>query len=57
VLGIGLVNYSYKFSVAIILTPLLYLAHNTIDKYLGPGLATELKLKAMNSEKVKESGE
>lgn len=57
VLGIGLVNYSYKFSVAIILTPLLYLAHNTIDKYLGPGLATELKLKAMNSEKVKETGE
>jgi uncharacterized integral membrane protein (TIGR00697 family) len=31
----GFNNYVYKFVVAIVLTPLIYLAHNLIDKYLG----------------------
>ncbi len=35
VLAIGLVNYMYKFFIAVVLTPLLYIAHNIIDKYLG----------------------
>jgi len=35
VLAIGCVNYIYKFGVAVILTPLLYLAHYIIDGYLG----------------------
>jgi uncharacterized integral membrane protein (TIGR00697 family) len=34
-LSIGIINYIYKFSVALILTPLLYLAHHFIDSYLG----------------------
>jgi len=46
VLAIGTVNYIYKFAVAIILTPLIYLAHSIIDKYLGSELAEELKVKA-----------
>jgi uncharacterized integral membrane protein (TIGR00697 family) len=35
VLTTGTNNYIYKFAVAILLTPLIYLAHNIIDKYLG----------------------
>ena len=35
VLAIGIVNYAYKFVVAIALTPVLYWAHNLIDLYLG----------------------
>lgn len=35
VIAVGIINYIYKFVVAIVLTPLLYLAHNIIDKYLG----------------------
>lgn len=41
-------NYIYKFAVAIVLTPLIYLIHNWIEKYLGHNLAKEMKLAAMN---------
>jgi uncharacterized integral membrane protein (TIGR00697 family) len=47
VLAIGLVSYSYKFTMAILLTPVIYGAHYLIDSYLGEELATELKLKAI----------
>ncbi len=42
VLAICTVNYIYKFSVAILLTPLLYIIHNAIDKYLGKELTTQM---------------
>jgi hypothetical protein len=42
VAAIGLVNYTYKFLVAIIMTPLLYLIHSIIDRYLGKELAHSL---------------
>jgi uncharacterized integral membrane protein (TIGR00697 family) len=42
VLAIGLMNYIYKFSVAILITPLLYVLHAAIDKYLGKELAEEM---------------
>lgn len=35
VLSVGVINYIYKFVVAILLTPLIYLAHYLIDRYLG----------------------
>lgn len=35
VFAVGLMNYFYKFVVAIVLTPLIYLAHAIIDRYLG----------------------
>jgi uncharacterized integral membrane protein (TIGR00697 family) len=35
ILALGVVNYIYKFVVAIISTPLIYVAHNFIEKYLG----------------------
>ncbi len=35
IIAIGITNYIYKFSIAIILTPLIYLGHYLIDRYLG----------------------
>ncbi len=32
--SVGVLNYTYKFMVAILLTPLLYIAHYFIDRYL-----------------------
>ena len=46
VIQIGVVNYIFKFTVAVVLTPLLYLIHNLIDSYLGKDLAADLKIKA-----------
>lgn len=46
ILAVGMVNYIYKFFVAILLTPIIYLVHNVIDQYLGPA-AAEMKAAAM----------
>lgn len=35
IISVGIINYIYKFVVAIVLTPLLYIAHYFIDGYLG----------------------
>lgn len=48
VIGVCIVNYIYKFTVAILLTPVIYLVHNRIEKYLGKDLAKEMKAAAMN---------
>jgi len=40
--AVGIINYIYKFSVAIILTPLLYLGHDIIDRYLGKEAAEKM---------------
>ena len=39
-------NYIYKFVVAIVLTPLIYLAHYLIEKYLGKDLAEKMAKEA-----------
>ena len=46
VLAIGTVNYIYKFIIAIVLTPVIYIAHHMIDNYLGEDLANQLKTEA-----------
>ena len=46
VLAIGVVNYMYKFTVAVLLTPLLYLLHQAIDAYLGKELAQQMTTEA-----------
>ncbi len=51
VISVGIINYIYKFSVAILLTPAVYLAHYLIDRYLGEKLAKALKEKAMEDSK------
>lgn len=42
VLAVGTTNYIYKFLIAIALTPLLYVAHYFIDRYLGKETAEDL---------------
>jgi queuosine precursor transporter len=42
IIAIGITNYIYKFAVAIILTPLVYLGHSFIDKYLGKDNANRM---------------
>ena len=46
ILAIGFTNYIYKFSAAILLTPLIYLGHYGIDKYLGKENAEKLSEEA-----------
>ncbi len=50
VLAICLINYTYKFSMAIILTPLIYFINNRIENYLGHETAMKMKLIAMGKE-------
>jgi uncharacterized integral membrane protein (TIGR00697 family) len=42
VAAIGLVNYTYKFIIALLMTPVLYLVHAVIDWFLGKELANRL---------------
>lgn len=42
-LAVGTVNYIYKFVVAVLLTPVIYLAHALIDKYLGAELSLQIR--------------
>jgi uncharacterized integral membrane protein (TIGR00697 family) len=42
-LAIGSVNYIYKFIMAVVLTPVIWLAHVLIDSYLGEEDAEALK--------------
>ena len=44
---VGFDNYTFKFFVAIIITPLIYLAHYLIDSYLGNDLADKAKEQAL----------
>ncbi|NCU04766.1 MAG: queuosine precursor transporter [Chitinophagaceae bacterium] len=46
-LAVGVVNYIYKFIVAIVLTPVIYLIHGIIERYLGHEKAAEMKQAAM----------
>jgi uncharacterized integral membrane protein (TIGR00697 family) len=47
ILAIGLMNYIYKFSVAILLTPLIYLVEGRIERYVGHETAHKMKQAAM----------
>ena len=51
VAAIANVNYIYKFCMAIALTPVIYLAHYIIDRYLGKELAHKLKSEAAGLDK------
>jgi uncharacterized integral membrane protein (TIGR00697 family) len=50
ILAIGIMNYTYKFLVAVILTPTLYIIEARIEKYVGPDVAKKMKLAAMGKE-------
>ncbi|MBK8353502.1 MAG: queuosine precursor transporter [Saprospirales bacterium] len=47
VMSICIGNYIYKFIVAVVLTPVIYIVHNWIEKYLGHDLAKEMKTAAL----------
>lgn len=47
ILAIGMMNYIYKFTIAIVLTPLIYLIEGRIEKYVGHETAKKMKQAAM----------
>jgi len=46
IIAIGITNYIYKFIVAVALTPVIYLGHSWIDKYLGKANAEKISEEA-----------
>ena len=50
ILAFGMMNYMYKFTVAIILTPLIYFVEKRIENYVGHDVAHEMKQTAMGIE-------
>jgi queuosine precursor transporter len=47
VLAVGVVNYTYKFTVAVVLTPLIYFLESLIEKYLGKEVTATMKAAAV----------
>jgi len=47
ILAVGLMNYIYKFTMAIVLTPVIYLVEKRIEKYVGHDTAKKMKRAAM----------
>lgn len=43
ILGIGIMNYIYKFTMALLLTPVIIWAEKRIEKYVGPETARRMK--------------
>ncbi|CAN5820281.1 queuosine precursor transporter [soil metagenome] len=50
ILAIGVVNYIYKATMAILLTPVIYLAENGMEKYFGHETTKKMKLAAMGKD-------
>lgn len=50
VLAVGVVNYMYKFTMAILLTPMIHILRNRIENYVGADTAKQMKLAAMGKE-------
>lgn len=50
VLGICIMNYIYKATMAVILTPVIYIVEHRIEKYLGHDLSHRMKRSAMGQE-------
>lgn len=51
IVAIGITNYIYKFLVAIALTPIIYLGHSIIDRYLGKDEAEKISAEATEKSK------
>ena len=51
IIAIGITNYIYKFLVAIALTPVIYLGHGLIDRYLGKENALKISEEAAQKSK------
>lgn len=46
-IALGVLAYLYKFVMAILLTPIIYLAHHWIDRYLGESVSLRMRERAM----------
>jgi uncharacterized integral membrane protein (TIGR00697 family) len=46
ILAVATVQYAFKFSMAVLLTPVIYLLHHLIDRYLGQATADRLRAEA-----------
>ncbi|MFL5738998.1 MAG: queuosine precursor transporter [Flavisolibacter sp.] len=49
ILAFGIMNYIYKATMAVVLTPLIYLVERWIEKYLGHELSARMKKSAMGN--------
>jgi uncharacterized integral membrane protein (TIGR00697 family) len=47
VIAVGILNYTYKCFVAIVLTPVIYIAEGWIERYIGHQTAAKMKQYAM----------
>lgn len=47
ILAVGIMNYLYKFTMAIVLTPVIYFIEKRIEKYVGHETAIQMKKAAM----------
>lgn len=50
ILAIGIMNYCYKFTMALLLTPVIVFAEKRIENYVGKDAATKMKRAAMGQE-------
>ncbi|MER3463632.1 MAG: hypothetical protein C4329_03615 [Chitinophagaceae bacterium] len=50
ILAFGIMNYIYKATMAIVLTPLIYVAERRIETYIGHDKAAQMKKAAMGEE-------
>lgn len=50
IFAVGTMNYLYKFTVAILLTPVIYFVERRIENYVGHDTARQMKLAAMGKE-------
>lgn len=46
-IALGSLAYIYKFVMAVVLTPVIYLAHYWIDRYLGESVSREMRERAL----------
>jgi uncharacterized integral membrane protein (TIGR00697 family) len=52
ILSFGIMNYCYKFLMALLLTPVIVLAEKRIAKYVGHDVAVSMKRAAMGQEEA-----
>ncbi|HQH71973.1 MAG TPA: hypothetical protein PK360_07835, partial [bacterium] len=41
-MSLAVINYSYKFLIAVVMTPLIYLFHALIERFLGEELSHQM---------------
>lgn len=51
VISVGIINYLFKFAAAIVMTPLVYLGHYCINRYLGREVAEKISEEAAEKSK------